>query len=155
MGSKKLTIIVGVALVLSAALTGASIWFYSQAAAQTQLRPQLQEISVSFPLFYPQKLPDGFTEVAHSAGLQDGVVMFALTKGDAKVIVTEQPRPKLMEEVNKIKDVSVPVGKAYIATLNEHMAGFLVTDKTLIILSTTQTLDVGVFEALLQAMVAL
>jgi hypothetical protein len=109
---------------------------------------------VGFPLYYPSSLPEGFTPYQDSARVDaKTAVSYALTyKESRKVVIALQPRPPLMEEVNKIREFLTPTGKAYIADLNGHKAGFLLTAETLMIISSTYELDTADLQALLHSM---
>lgn len=91
---------------------------------------------VSFPLYYPDELPEGFELNTSPVSSQSGIVNFSYAyAGNRSMIVTEQPRPPIMEQVQKTKTFKTSVGEAYIADLNGHKTGFIVSDKTLVILS--------------------
>ena len=126
------------------ALAGASVWFYIQSRPpKVDLTSQLRQLQMAAPtpLYAPTPLPPDFEVVADSVGfLEDGVASFSLLYKDKTVIVTEQPRPRLMEEVSKRVQFTTPEGNAYIADLNGRHSGFLVTTETLIIVSSPDRL---------------
>ena len=113
--------------------------------------------SVGFPLYHPKKLPSGFTPTkdGSSGTVRGGVVNLTVETWGKKVVISQQARPKLMEEVTKTKEWVASIGKAYIANLNEHVTGFIVTDKTLIIFSSADTVDTARLTDLMNSMVAL
>lgn len=104
---------------------------------------------------YPANLPAGFSVVPNSVTSYEGSAMFGLAHGDSRVTVTQQPRPKIIEEVDKIKDVEVASGKAYIADLEDRLVGFLLTDTTLTMVSATKQLEAEVLADLLASLAPL
>jgi hypothetical protein len=113
---------------------------------------QHAQSGVDFPLYYPAVMPESF----YAGGRIDDdsrSVTFMLTYDNTKpVVVTQQPRPPLMEEVKKISTFTTPLGEAYIADLNGHKAGFLLTDKTLIIVSSLHDVETVDLKELLDSM---
>jgi len=93
--------------------------------------------SIDFPLYYPKQLPEDFSISADSIAAQEArMISFSITSPNGgQLLVTEQPRPPIMEEVQKSVEFKTQSGDAYIANLNGRVAGFIRTEKTLIILS--------------------
>lgn len=92
--------------------------------------------SVSFPVYYPAKLPEGI-EVSTDFETSRSVVSSTYTYGGGKkLIMAQQTRPPITEDVKKTRDIQTSLGKAYIADLNGRTVGFVYTEKSLIILST-------------------
>lgn len=151
---KKVTLwIVGLTL-LWVLLTGAFILLLKPDQSE-KFRQQLHALSTSFPLYCPDKPPKGIELSANSVAETSQFVTFSMSKGNNQITVTQQARPELMEEVNKIQDVSSPLGKAYIAGLEKRSVGFLETDKTLLTITSTENLDNETLTGLLQSIVAL
>lgn len=100
------------------------------------VKKQFSELqkSVEFPLYYPNELPAGYSVNAKSLQSHDEIVNFSVNHSATKFIVTEQPLPPLMEDVKKIDEFDAKAGKAYIADLEGNTAGFIKTEKTLIII---------------------
>lgn len=144
--------VAGIALVI---LVCAGWWFMRQTDTLPQVREQLLAKHSSFPLMYFKVVPEGVKVISESVETHEGAIMFGLSKNANRVTVTQQARPKFIEEVNKVKDVSVPVGKAYVARLNERTVGFLLTDTTLVIVSAVQPLDADSITAILSNLVNL
>lgn len=134
---------------------GAGWWLLQRADTQAQVREQLIAARASFPIFYVDSLPEGVSVVGESVQARGGVVMFGLNKAGNQITVTQQPKPKLMEEVSKLEDVPVATGKAYVAKMNERVVGFLVTDTTLLLVSSTQPLGSETLAAILKNFVKL
>ena len=140
--------------VLSLIAIGAG-WILLQPDSLARTREQLVAARAGFPLYCLKALPDGATIPNNSVATHEGVVMFTLDKGANHITVSQQARPKFMEEVEKVKEVAVPAGKAYVAKLNTRTVGFLVTDKTLVIVSSIQPMDTDTTAAILENFVAL
>lgn len=106
--------------------------------------------SIDFPLYYSDKLPSGLTLKENSVSQHEGAVFYSYIYNGAEIIITQQPRPPLMEEVKKTKEFNTLIGKAYIADLEGKVTGFIVTDKTLIILSNAAKNDSMALEELMR-----
>lgn len=119
---------------------------------QAELRAQLARQATTFALYYPGKLPDGVVIEKPLVENHEGILMFTLKQTDNTITITQQARPKVMEEVVKTRDIQSPLGKAYAATLNNRPAGFLVTNETLLIISSVKDLSVDSLEALLKSL---
>ena len=115
--------------------------------------PQSVLDSVEFPLYYPAQLPKDF-RTSSPPQAQNGIVTFNyIYQDDKQLIMTQQARPKLMEEVKKTKEITLPFGKSYIADLNGRTAGIVVTDKTLVIItSSTKTIDSDKLETFIRSL---
>jgi hypothetical protein len=122
-------------------LGSASIWFYVQTRSlqpQSDLKTQLHELEsqTDTPLYFPATLPPDFKASDEEPGFyEEEVVEFSLLYRDRRLIITQQPRPAVMEEVNKKTEFITPVGKAYIADLNGRQTGFLLAKETLVIVT--------------------
>lgn len=96
--------------------------------------PQSVINSVNFPVYYPASLPSGYQ--FNGAEAQGTIVnLFYSFDGSKQLIITQQPKPVLIEEVTKTKEFSTTIGEAYLANLNGRTVGFVRTEKTLIILT--------------------
>lgn len=109
---------------------------------------QLQANS-SFPLFSPTTLPPQYTFDENSINNQGNVISFNLQTANSKLIVTQQARPPVMEEVKKLTEFTVDGNKAYVADLNGHNTGFILGDKTLVIFSSDQFVDPNQLQSLM------
>lgn len=136
-------------------LAAASVWFYVQsrppkidlAYQLRQLQPQLR-----VPLYVPASLPADYEVVSGSVGfLEEGVAGFTMRYKDKELFIAQQARPPLMEEVNKKEQFTTPGGKAYIADLNGKLTGFLVTQQTLIIVSSPDKVGSAQLKEILQS----
>jgi hypothetical protein len=116
-----------------------------------------QQHPQNFPLFYPARLPEGFRmDTTSMASLEGTGLSFTLLgANDKKIYITQQRRPMLMEEVNKIREFTTGSGDAYIADLNGRVAGFLVAPETLIIASSPDSTDSTVLRKIIEAMTPL
>jgi flagellar basal body-associated protein FliL len=129
------------------------------AARKNDLRSAIEHVAeqhkVSQPLLYPTHLPHGFSLVDGSVvAIREGI-NFVVSDVNTKLFVTEQPRPKLMEEVTKTQEFNTAAGQAYIANLNGRLAGFLVTSETLVIATPSSTIDTDILKQFLEALAPL
>lgn len=150
-----LKFLLGVMLLL-ALITGTLAWLSlsGRSGGHDTLQENLKrsQTSSGFPLYYPVKMPDSFATEGSIDEVKEQAVVFTLAYDDKEVVVTQQPRPPLMEEVKKIRQFTTPLGEAYIANLNGAKAGFIVTERTLIIISSQDTIASEDLEQLLRSL---
>jgi hypothetical protein len=146
-------------IVVLVSLAGASVWFYLQTRksppVQADARSKLEQLKsqADMPLYFPAPLPVGFEAPASEVGfIEDGVVGFTLVQQEKKLLVTQQVRPSLMEEVNKKVEFTTSVGKAYIADLNGRQTGFLLTSSTLVIITSPDKIGNEQLQQVLESM---
>lgn len=129
----------------------------------TLARPDTKQIllensqgkTLQYNLHYPAKIPVGYTVDKDTITIDEETGSFAILHNDGnRLYVTQQKRPLLMEEVNKTREFNTNIGKAYIADLNGRIAGFIVTNDTLIIISSSGEIDVNVLRQLMENMAA-
>jgi hypothetical protein len=116
------------------------VWVAFAQRARSEVPAELKsaKTSSSYPLYYPQSFPEGLSLVDKSLSATSSAVMFSVKDASGNtMIVTEQPRPALTEEVKKTKQFSAPAGSAFLAQVNNRTIGFIHADKTLIIVSPT------------------
>lgn len=130
----------------------------SQKPNQAETLPSSVVSAVNFPLYYPKPLPAGWQLNANSPNVfENNVINFSLNnqKAASQVVITEQRKPPVIEEVTKTKKFKTSLGDAYLADLNGHTAGFILADKTLIILSTSGHVADDQLVAIMQNMSAI
>jgi hypothetical protein len=131
-------VVAAASLVLGVAIT---LVLHRNPLASDEIRNVLQAQASSItttPLYYPKSPSEDFSILEGSVGLfESQVVHFTLTNGANQIIITEQPRPSSTEELTKTKEFTTPIGEAYLANLGGRIAGFIFTEKTLIILNSS------------------
>ncbi len=144
-GKKMPLLIIGIVLI--ACISSATVtWLLTRPGAKPQTQPTstrsviqrtVAQHTVASPLYYPASLPAGFSLTEGSVAVfESNVLTYSIAGVDGKTIsITEQPRPALIEEVKKTRSFKTPIGSGYIADLEGRTAGFLLTDKTLLIAS--------------------
>lgn len=142
-------IIGGTALFLVSLLFG--FWVFAKQEPANKELTALKD-SASFPVYYPKPLPQGFNLAGTPPSSANNLAIYQIVYKDTTISVTQQQRPKIMEEVNKVKQWPAPTGEAYIADLDGHMTGFIKTDKTLIIFSSTEKLEAELLAQLMNSM---
>lgn len=108
-----------------------------QHPSQTSVFTQAKLI-VNFPLYSP----NGYIIDSSSVSSTSQLVNFSYKLNSGSVVVSEQSKPPIMETVKKIKEFSTSIGPAYIADLEGHPTGFILTDKTLVIISKADAAEV-------------
>ena len=119
-------------------------------AVQSDL--QALKSDVKFPLYYPSPLPAGFTYTPSSVLLNGASISFPVTNSGHQIQIIQQAKPRLTEELKKVKSFPVLGTDAYIADLEGHQAGFIKTATTLIIFSPVgDSIDVDQLQLLMQS----
>lgn len=120
---------------------------------QTKLTNATQGQSLEYDLYYPAHIPTGYKvedETITAAEIATSITLVSDTSN--RLTITQQKRPSLMEEVNKIREFDTANGKAYIADLNGRTAGFILAGDTLIIISSSGEIDLNVLRQLMESM---
>ncbi|HSX17215.1 MAG TPA: hypothetical protein VLH86_03885 [Patescibacteria group bacterium] len=141
---KRLLIVIPAAAVIAIA-GSVGLWAalkHSNGSGATPALPSSMTSSAKIPLYFPKHLSE-FHLVAGSAALeQPTLANFTLqSTNGAQLIIIEQSRPPIMEEVTKTREFNTSIGHAYLANLNGRTAGFIVTSKTLIIINKVGSID--------------
>jgi len=105
--------------------------------------------SIPFPVYYPDNLPAGMSFKKDSFTAQNDIINFSLTSNGGTIIVTQQQRPPFIEETDKIKTVQSAIGTAYLSNVSGRTTGFIINDRTLVILSGATITNVTDLEKLL------
>lgn len=94
-----------------------------------------------FPLYFSEST-SYFRFNDTSVTVDSTTVTFSyMYAGNKNLVVSEQKRPTVMEQINKVKDFDTRIGHAYIANVNGSTTGIVLTNKTLIVLNATQSID--------------
>jgi hypothetical protein len=153
-----LKFLLGIVVALTLVVGGLGWLLLNQPTPQASLRTSLEQLqsSVGFPLYYPTTLPENFVLQPPTAKKDSATITFTMTYDkDKTAVVIQQARPPLMEEVTKTQEFTTRAGQAYIANLNGKRAGFLVTDKSLVMLTSQFDLATEDVEDLLRALAVL
>lgn len=114
---------------------------------------------VTFPLYYPAKLPPGFVFDQGSASATPQVVTFSVSHHDGKkLIVSQQPVPPDFDFENfylnslfGAKEVITPLGKAVIGQIKDATFASIVTDRTWVIINAPAGLPADQMEQLIKS----
>ncbi len=109
---------------------------------------------VNFPLYYPEKLPNGYSFTPHSASIEDNVVFYAIQNGDKKITVSEQTLPTILPNLTaqKFDEIDAEAGKAYIRANQVAPVAILKTNTTLINISASQGTPSDLFKSFVQSL---
>ena len=122
--------------------------------------PKTVSQSVAFQLYYPSKLPEGYTFDKSSFNSSNQVVIYALLQqGKKKVFVTNQPEPAgfNFDDFNKkqlsgSKTVLTPYGEAVVGIFGDKIVGSIVIDKTWILINTAEENGAAPVEQILKSL---
>jgi len=91
--------------------------------------------AVNFKVYYPSKLPGGYSYTDGSANIQSGFLYYKLHSGTKVISVTEQPIPAStvnLQNLPKYSSLSVPAGPAAIGLSVGNPSVVIVTGSTLV-----------------------
>jgi hypothetical protein len=138
--SRRRLIIAGAVVVITAAIGTGVIY---QTGRRINQLPETIANQVTFPLYYPAKMPPGFQLDKDSFSATSQVVTYSVTYGDSRnLVVSQQPTPKdfdfekfYLNSLFGAKEVITPLGKAVIGQIDEAAFASIVTDRTWIIVN--------------------
>lgn len=127
-------------LVLSAIWYGFS--YYQRRQFLSRVPEGLQQ-EYSFPIYYPSKLPDGYSFQQGSDRVEGPLVFYNLSDGDKHIIVGEQKPPEDSTNLTfpNSSHVDTPNGQATIGTSTVGTLVFLKTKTTLINISGSKNIS--------------
>lgn len=137
-GRKKLYIV----LTLIFIGVGGGVYYYFIRNQNNPIPPAVQS-AVSLPLYYPEKLPEGFSLDSNSYSVSGEIVSFhAINQKNQKLIFTIQPRPPTFDfptfyqkGLSGTEQFTTPAGQAAIGKAQTKLIGNLVTDTGWVIIS--------------------
>lgn len=118
---------------------------------KTKLTEATQGQDLGYDLYFPANIPAGYEvedETIIAAEVATTVTLVNSTGN--RLTMAQQKRPRLMEEVNKIREFDTAIGKAYIADLNGRTAGFILAGDTLIIINSSGQIDLNVLRQFME-----
>jgi len=123
----------------------AGFLIYRHKTAITSPIPAAISKQVSFDLFCPNPLPNGFTFDPNSLKYDgSAMVSFILQSGDKRISVIEQPLPNNnlhLDSAVGLNAIDSPNGKAYVGKDKAIPAGIVTTSKTLVNISGTSNVS--------------
>lgn len=106
-----------------------------------------------FPLYYPAKVPSGYSYKPSSARLAGGVVFVAFTDGDLRISMAEQSLPAGLPPLANLaayKPLAVPAGQAVAASAKNDKTVLVKTKTTLITIHAGDASPLSALEQLAQ-----
>jgi len=128
-------------LVLLAGLIGGGLYAYPKYVKANPFTPDIQT-NADFSLFYPTKLPAGYTIDKSTIKLTNGVVIYAAANGDLRIIFTIQKTPPSFDfntfysqALSNSQQFATPYGQVVIGKSKDRYLGSLVSGSTWVIVS--------------------
>jgi hypothetical protein len=123
-------------------LVGIGAYYYFVMARNNPIPASVQS-AVSLPLYYPEKLPEGYVLDDNSYTVSGEIVTFhAVNQQNRKLIFTIQPRPPTFDfptfyqkGLSGTEQFTTPVGQAAIGKAQTKLIGNLVTEISWVIVS--------------------
>lgn len=123
-------------------LVGIGAYYYFVMARNNPIPASVQS-AVSLPLYYPEKLPEGYILDENSYTVSGEIVTFhAVNQQNRKLIFTIQPRPPTFDfptfyqkGLSSTEQFTTPVGQAAIGKAQTKLIGNLVTETSWVIVS--------------------
>jgi len=130
-----------VVIVILAALAAGGVYAYPKYVNANPFSPDIQA-NAGLALFYPAKLPAGYTIDKKSMNLTNGVVLYAANKGNLRLVFTQQKLPTDLDFTNFYKQqlpgaqqFDTPFGQAVIGKNGDRYLGSLTSGTTWLLLS--------------------
>jgi hypothetical protein len=146
--------ITSICLVIFISVIGFTI--YSGSSSTSPLTNSVGN-SVSFDLYYPTSLPDGYSYTAGSATAQNGIVFFGLKSGSTAITVSEQEVPSSTKNIGQLagfKDGSIQIGSTYTGSILGDPTVIIVTPETLVTLRSSSGVQINTLSQVAKDMVA-
>ena len=133
-----------VVIIAVAALLIGVAGFMALPKNSTSKNPFSQSIksSANFKLYYPAKLPDGYTIKSSSIQLKDGVLTYAATRADLRIVFTMQAVPDnfnfkafYQQYLKNTQQFHTPYGQAVMGNIQNRVLSSMTDGKTWFILS--------------------
>lgn len=139
-----ITVLVVVAGVLLAGILGAS-----------QPIPKEYADKVSFPLYYPDKLPEGFTRDKAVLSANSEALVYGFKDQDGKrLVVTIQARPNGLStsDFNPTKEFGTHIGRAYVVDLDDRSTAAIVNDTSLVVVNAPEGIALSSLETFINSL---
>lgn len=88
-----------------------------------------------FPLYYPERLPDGYKLDKGSVKYENGVVFYSLVKDSSSLLISEQSIPSNPPDLDHLKGfskIATFAGNVALGSVNNQPTAILLTDSTLL-----------------------
>lgn len=121
------------------------------------LPSDITTLAVSFPVYYPSPLPEGYMYEQGSASLQDGVLFYKLHNNMQEMLITEQVAPTnnlLLDSIVGFNGIHTANGTAYVGKNGAQPTAIIRTKSTLINISATPDVSSDLVNATVEALVA-
>ena len=140
--SKKKVYVTLIAFIIFILCAGISIYAYT--SWKQSIPPALSQDSIgtlNFQVYYPSRMPPGFRFKKGSISSQNGLFFYKFINGKKVITVTEQVAPPKSFKLTNLKgytSISVPIGKAATGTSVGNPSVIIVTDTTLVNITSTK-----------------
>jgi len=106
---------------------------------------------IGFPLYYPSRAKNFFQLNKQSVTSQAGLFTYTGNYRAASMTVAEQPMPSQFDYniISSAKEITAKIGKIYTTDLGDRPTGIIITDRTLVTIS-SPTADINVIEQFAQ-----
>lgn len=114
--------------------------------------PQRMVRQAGFPLYFPKPIPKAVSLDRDSFSLSDRALVYSFSyEGSKHVVVTVQPRPKDFDAglFRASKEVTTPIGRAYVVDLPERTTAAVINDRSLVFVNAPDGMPMSGFEDVL------
>lgn len=154
--SKKIVLLGICCSILLVGLVGG--WFAWQSLKTPTGIPSSVREAVSFPLYQPRDMPEGFKIDENSFRATEGLVTFSITDDqNHRLVVTEQAKPESFdfasfhEQIENKKDIDTFIGSGAIGIFEDADFASIVAPKTWILVRAPYGIEPGKFTQVLQS----
>jgi hypothetical protein len=137
-GADKKPILIGLIILF---LIAGGVIFYFAYHSHSPIPAEVQK-QVTFPLYYPGKLPAGYALNKDSFQATSDAIVYYADKGNDRITISIQPRPQgfdfqkfYQQTLNNSEQFLTPLGQAGIGKAQDRLLGSLATDESWILVS--------------------
>jgi hypothetical protein len=91
--------------------------------------------SVTFPVYYPQPVPAGYSLKKDSVKYTNEILFYTLKNAQGEITVSQQIKPQSVPDIAHFKDfspISSPLGTAVVGKNKSIATAILLTDQTML-----------------------
>lgn len=145
-------------LLVLALILASSLWTWHYFKDRAKPIPNNVRQSVSFPLYYPSSLPDGYSLDKGSIKVEGQIIFYLIASGSKKISISEQvvPNPapdiKNVQGNSSIKKIDTSFGKAILGLYRGAPVAIMLTKTTLINMNASSDVPTDLISKIVQNM---
>jgi hypothetical protein len=150
--NKKMPLLIGGAIALLVLTAGA---LFVAVLGESRPIPKEYADKVSFPLYYPDKLPAGFARDTGVMSANSEALVYGFRDQEGKrLVVTIQARPAglSVNDFNPTKEFGTHIGRAYVVDLDGRSTAAIVNDTSLVVVNAPEGIALSSLETFVNSL---